>query len=369
MKFDDHRPNIIFIFGTRPEIIKLSPLIQTCIKQTIPFTLIHTGQHYSYELDTLIFNDLELPEPNDNLHIGSASHGEQTGKMLIGIEQILLKEKPDIVLVLGDPNSALAGALAAAKLHIPVCHIEAGRRSYNRSMPEELNRLMIDQIADYLFTPNEWTRQNLLKEGIPDDRIIVSGDPIVDVVTSSKDTAAVCSDILHRLSLEPEKYFLLTLHRPENTDNPNKLHTILNTLDIISAKYAYPVIFPCHPRTKKVLTMHKLIPKNILITDPLGYMDFLQLETHASVILTDSGSMQEEACILHVPCVTLRDDTERPETVQIGANTLAGTRPECIMDAVESMLHGDKNWQNPFGEPGVSERIIHHVLHIITKIA
>ncbi|MDD2285130.1 MAG: UDP-N-acetylglucosamine 2-epimerase, partial [Paludibacter sp.] len=150
-------PNIAFILGTRPEIIKLSPLIRTCIKQTIPFTLIHTGQHYSYELDTLIFNNLELPAPNYNLHVGSAPHGEQTGKMLIGIEQILLKEKPDVVIVLGDPNSALAGALAAAKLHLPVCHIEAGRRSHNCSMPEELNRLMIDQIADHLFTPNEWT--------------------------------------------------------------------------------------------------------------------------------------------------------------------------------------------------------------------
>ena len=359
---------ILFILGTRPEIIKLSSLIHTCIKQTIPFTLIHTGQHYSYELDKIFFDELNLPNPDYNLHIGSAPHGEQTGKMLIGIEQILLKEMPDVVLVLGDPNSALAGALAAAKLHIPVCHIEAGRRSYNRSMPEELNRLMIDQIADYLFTPNEWTRQNLLKEGIPDDRIIVSGDPIVDVVTSCKETAAAHSDILQRLKIEPEKYVLLTLHRPENADIPNKLQTILNTLDIISAKYAYPVIFPCHPRTKKVLAMHKLILKNIQITEPLGYMDFLQLETHASVILTDSGSMQEEACILHTPCVTLRDDTERPETVQIGANILAGTRPESILDAVESMLHPDKNWQNPFGEPGVSERIIRDVLHIFKKI-
>lgn len=358
------------IFGTRPEIIKFSALIRLCSTHSnLSFFLLHTGQHYSYELDKIFFDELNLPNPDYNLHIGSAPHGEQTGKMLIGIEQILLKENPDVVLVLGDPNSALAGALAAAKLHIPVCHIEAGRRSHNRSMPEELNRLMIDQIADHLFTPNEWTRQNLLKEGISDDRIIVSGDPIVDVVASSKDTAAVCSDILQRLSLEPEQYFLLTLHRPENADIPNKLQTILNTLDIISAKYAYPVIFPCHPRTKKVLAMHKLILKNIQITEPLGYMDFLQLETHASVILTDSGSMQEEACILHVPCVTLREDTERSETVQIGANILAGTRPECIMDAVESMLHADKIWQNPFGEPGVSERIIRDVLYIITKIA
>lgn len=365
----NHLPIITVIFVSRPEIIKLSSIIRAFGDQHISYFLIHTGQHYSYVLNLIFFEELNMPPPRYNLHIGSAPHGEQTGTMLIGIEQILLKEMPDVVLVLGDPNSALAGALAAAKLHIPVCHIEAGRRSHNRSMPEELNRLMIDQIADYLFTPNEWTRQNLLKEGIPDDRIIVSGDPIVDVVTSSKDTAAVCSDILHRLSLEPEKYFLLTLHRPENTDSPDKLQTILNTLDIISAQYAYPVIFPCHPRTKKVLAMHKLIPKNILITEPLGYMDFLQLETHASVILTDSGSMQEEACILHIPCVTLRDDTERPETVHIGANILAGTRPESILDAVESMLHTERKWSNPFGEPGVSERIIRDVLHIITKIA
>jgi UDP-N-acetylglucosamine 2-epimerase (non-hydrolysing) len=366
---DNSLTTIGIILGTRPEIIKLSPIIRSIDKQHLPYILIHTGQHYSYELDLIFFDELNFPNPDYNLHIGSGSHGEQTGKTLIGIEQILLKEMPDVVLVLGDPNSALAGALAAAKLHIPVCHIEAGRRSRNRSMPEELNRLMIDQIADYLFTPNEWTRQNLLNEGIADDRIIVSGDPIVDVVTSSKETAAAHSDILQRLSLEPEKYFLLTLHRPENTDSPVKLQTILNTLDLISAQYGYPIIFPCHPRTKKVLEQHRVIPTNILITDPLGYMDFLQLEAHASVLLTDSGSMQEEACILHVPCVTLRDDTERPETVQIGANILAGTRPESILDAVESMLHTDRNWPNPFGEPGVSERIIRDVLHIITKIA
>ncbi|MFA7124304.1 MAG: UDP-N-acetylglucosamine 2-epimerase (non-hydrolyzing) [Candidatus Delongbacteria bacterium] len=311
---------------------------------------------------------MNLPPPRYNLHIGSAPHGEQTGKMLIGIEQILLKEKPDFVIVLGDPNYALAGALAAAKLHIPVCHIEAGRRSHNRSMPEELNRLMIDQIADYLFTPNEWIRQNLLKEGIADDRIIVSGDPIIDVVTRNKVIAATRSDILHRLRIDPEKYFLLTLHRPENTDSPGKLQTILNTLDFISAKYSYPVIFSCHPRTKKVLKQHRLILKNIQLIDPLGYMDFLLLETHASVILTDSGSIQEEACILHMPCVTLRDDTERQETVEIGANILAGTRPESILDAVESMLHIERNWPNPFGEPGVSERIIRNVLHIFRNI-
>ena len=289
--------------------------------------------------------------------------------MLMGIEHILLKEKPDVVIVLGDPNSALAGALTAAKLHIPVCHIEAGRRSHNRSMPEELNRLMIDQIADYLFTPNEWTRQNLLTEGIADDRVIVSGDPIVDVVISNKDTAAARSDILQRLSLEPEKYFLLTLHRPENTDSPIKLQIILNTLALISTKYTYPVIFPCHPRTRKVLEQHITIQENILVIDPLGYMDFLQLEAHAAVLLTDSGSMQEEACILHTPCVTLRDDTERQETVEIGANILAGTRPELIMDAVGSMLHTERNWPNPLGEPGVSERIIRDVLHIFKKIS
>ena len=211
--------NFLFIFGTRPEIIKLSPLVRACIAHNIPYTLIHTGQHYSYELSDLIFQDLDLPEPDYNLQIGSAPHGEQTGKILIALEPILQKENPTAVIVLGDPNSAFAGALAAAKLHIPVCHVEAGRRSFDKRMPEELNRLMIDQIADTLFTPNDWTRANLIREGVDESRIIVSGDPIVDAVLENVQIASQKSSVMKKFGLTTGNYFLATIHRPENVDD------------------------------------------------------------------------------------------------------------------------------------------------------
>lgn len=361
-------PKILFILGTRPELIKLSPVIRACMKQNIIYKLIHTGQHYSYELNEQIFKDLDLPTPDYNLHVGSAPQGEQTGKMLIGIEPILLREIPDVVIVLGDPNSAFAGALAAAKLHIPVCRIEAGRRSFDKTMPEELNRLMIDQISDLLFTPNELTRQNLLREGITDDRIIVSGDTNVDAVEMHKCIAKQKSRALETFGVSPRKYFLATIHRPENADDVAVLSEILTAFNGLAREYQYPVIFAAHPRTQKVIDQYCLKTEGILLTKPLGYLDFLRLEMDCVVLLTDSGSLQEEACILHVPCVTIRNDTERPETITIGANILAHPNSESILSGVKAMIGCDKNWRNPFGDVGIGEHIINEIQYKYRKI-
>lgn len=361
------KQSISFILGTRPEIIKLSPLIRTCIAQNIPYTLIHTSQHYSYELSDLIFQDLNLPKPDYNLEIGSAPHGEQTGKMLIALEPILRKEKPSAVIVLGDPNSAFAGSLVAAKLHIPVCHIEAGRRSFDRRMPEEINRLMIDQIADTLFTPNEWTRANLLREGIDEPRIILSGDPIVDAVLENAEIASSKSSILQGLGLMWGNYFLATLHRPENVDDEEKLSAIISAFQKLAEEYHCPFVFPVHPKTQKKIAEYGIDTGNLLITPPQGYLDFLQLEAGCKALLTDSGSLQEEACILQIPCITIREDTERQETVEIGANILVPADETEILCAVSTMLNRPRTWNNPFGIQGTGERIMHNIQHIYRK--
>jgi len=367
-EFKDTTQNrsIAFILGTRPEIIKLSPVIRACIRKNIRFIIIHTGQHYSYELDEIFFKELSLPKPDYNLHVGSCPHGEQTGKMLIGIEQILLKEKPNIVITLGDPNSAFAGTLAAAKLQIPVCHIEAGRRSFARNMPEELNRLMIDQISDILFTPNETTKQNLINEGIGDERIILSGDPIVDAVLENKKIALDTSKITSDFQLTPKQYFLATVHRPENLEDRSKLSNILEAFQKLVDKYNYPLIFSVHPKTRNKFEEYAISTDGLVLTGPLGYLDFLRLEMDAAVLLTDSGSLQEEACILKTPCVTLRDETERPETIIIGSNILAGTNIKDILDAVGIMIQSTKSWENPFGQSGVSDLIIKNLIDIAT---
>ncbi|MBE6069914.1 MAG: UDP-N-acetylglucosamine 2-epimerase (non-hydrolyzing) [Clostridium lundense] len=356
-----------FIFGTRPEIIKLSPLIRACILQNIPHKLIHTGQHYSYELSDLIFKDLNLPKPDYNLEIGSAPHGEQTGKIMIALEPILIKEHPSAIIVLGDPNSAFAGALTASKLHIPVCHVEAGRRSFDKRMPEELNRLMIDQIADTLFTPNEWTQANLLREGIDESNIIISGDPIVDAVSENTEIASQKSSMIHKLGLSDGNYFLATIHRPENVDDYEKLSEIISAFKKLSQRYDCPFVFPVHPKTWSKIAEYKLDCGNLVITPALGYIDFLSLESKCKALLTDSGSLQEEACILQIPCVTIREDTERQETIEIGANVLTSASKSGIISAVDLMLQKPRTWGNPFGERGTGERIMHNIQHIYRK--
>jgi len=346
------------ILGTRPEIIKMSPIIRECELKGVDYFILHTGQHYSYEMDRAFFEELELPEPKYNLDVGSGTHAEQTGKIMSGIEKILMQEQPDIVLVQGDTNTVLAGALAASKLHIRVGHVEAGLRSFDRTMPEEINRVVADHIADYLFAPTETARQYLLKEGIDERKICVTGNTIVDAVYQNRELSEKKSVILGELGLEEKGYFLVTSHRQENVDSPENLRNIIAALEALHTEYALPVIFPMHPRTRKMIEQFGISLAGITAIAPVGFLDFLQLESHARLVLTDSGGVQEETCILGVPCVTLRENTERPETIEVGGNVLAGTSREAIRDSAQEMMSRGESWTNPYGDGMAGKTIV-----------
>ena len=342
------------IFGTRPEIIKFSPVVRYCQKHDIDFNIIHSNQHYSYEMDQVFFDELELPEPDYNLNIGSGTHGLQTGRMLEKIEGKLLNIKPDVVMVQGDTNTVLAGALAASKLQIKVAHIEAGLRSYDRTMPEEINRILTDHVSDFLFPPTEASKDNLLKEGISEDKIYVVGNTIVEATLQNIKIGSKTSTILDKLDLKTDRYFLMTMHRVENVDSYDQLSKFVSSLKSISQIYDYKIVFPMHPRTMKQIVTFGLKDEvykieNLKIIDPVGYLDFLVLEQNAKLIITDSGGIQEEACILKVPCVTIRDNTERPETVDIGSNIVAGRDTKNIISAIGKMLTVERNWIHPYG--------------------
>jgi UDP-N-acetylglucosamine 2-epimerase (non-hydrolysing) len=350
--------SIAIVLGTRPEIIKMSPVIRECEHKNLDYFILHTGQHYSYEMDRVFFEQLELPEARYNLDVGSGNHGEQTGKIMSGIEKVLMEEKPDAVLVQGDTNTVLAGALAASKLHIRVGHVEAGLRSYDRRMPEETNRVLADHCSDYLFSPTKKAKDILLGEGIPEDMIYVTGNTIVDAVRQNVKIAAERASILNELDIEPGNYLLTTAHRQENVDDRVRLTGILTGLESLAKEFDMPVIFPIHPRSRKRIQEFGISTNgSITLIDPVDFLSFLQLEKNAGLILTDSGGVQEESCILGVPCVTLRDNTERPETMEVGANVLAGTKPERIMDCARSMMDRDRDWDNPFGDGTAGERI------------
>lgn len=350
---------IAIVVGTRPEIIKMSPIIKECQKRRLDFFVLHTNQHYSENLDAVFFKELELPQPKYNLQIGSGTHAEETGKTLIGIEKILIKKKPDMILVEGDTNTVLAGALVAAKLHIKVGHVEAGLRSYFREMPEEINRVLTDHISDLLFAPTEKARNILLGEGISKKKIFVTGNTVVDAIFQNLDLAQRKSKILSRLKVAKEKYFLVTAHRQENVDDRERLKGILEGLKLIHNVYRLPIIYPIHPRTRKKIQEFQLkVFNEIEMVEPIGFLDFLQLEANAKLVLTDSGGIQEEACVLKVPCVTLRDNTERPETLEVGGNLLVGADPIKIVDGVGIMTKKKINWENPFGSGKSAELIV-----------
>jgi UDP-N-acetylglucosamine 2-epimerase (non-hydrolysing) len=348
---------ISVILGTRPEIIKMAPLLKILEAKGADFFTLHTGQHYSYQMDKVFFDQLELPQPQYNLETGSGSHAEETGKMLIGIEKILREEKPDIVLVEGDTNSVLAGVLAAVKLGIRVGHVEAGLRSYDRTMPEEINRVVADHVAEYLFAPTFKAKETLLGEGIRKEKTFITGNTIVDAVYQYQETARQKIDITVQFRVKPQKYFLATLHRQENTDNTKRFTSILKGLSEVSAIFRLPVVYPAHPRSRKIMDSLAGKPNNLKIIEPVDFLSFLQLESNARLILTDSGGVQEEACILHVPCVTLRNNTERPETVEAGANLLAGATTESIVASTQMMFTRKTDWTNPFGDGNAAERI------------
>lgn len=347
------------VLGTRPEIIKMSPIIRYCEERGIDYFVVHTNQHYSYEMDKIFFEELSLTEAKYNLRIGSASQGRQTGMMLGGIEDVFERDTPDIVLVEGDTNTVLAGALASSKMHIPVGHVEAGLRSYDRRMPEEINRVLTDHISDYLFAPTGTSKENLAREGLLNG-VHVVGNTIVDATYQNLKIASKHSMVLQELGLGDNDYFLITLHRAENVDDKETLNRILIAFNRLSDAYDVPLVFPIHPRTRKMIDRFGLgsMLDRVMIIEPVGYLDFLILEKSAKLILTDSGGVQEEACILSVPCVTLRDNTERPETVNVGKSVLAGSDPDSIVRCVAEMLGRKLSDENPFGDGRSGARIM-----------
>ena len=342
---------IVSIVGARPNFVKHAPLSKK-IRENFDEIIIHTGQHYDYEMNKIFFDELGIPEPDYHLGVGSGTHGEQTGTMLQRIEKILLEEEPDLVIVFGDTNTTLAGALAASKLHIPVGHIEAGLRSFDRDMPEEVNRVLTDHCSTILFCPTKTAVTNLGKEGVTDGVYLV-GDVMVDALEDGVKIAEQKSIIPDRLGLVSGEYLLATVHRAENTDNPDRLRNIVEALSEIEN-----LVFPCHPRTENAIKRIGLWDRvKDSVIKPVGYFDMLMLERNARKILTDSGGVQKEAYILRVPCITLRDNTEWVETVEDGWNVLVGADKGRILRAVEDFeCRGVQ--RAVFGAGDASERIV-----------
>jgi len=355
---------IVFIFGTRPEIIKLYPLVVDCDRRKLDYFLIHTNQHYDQKMDGVFFKKLGIPKPKYNLNVGSCTHGEQIGKMLERIEKVLVSNRPNVVIVQGDTNSVLAGALISSRYNIKVAHVEAGLRSYERSMPEEINRILTDHVADYLFCPTRKQQNILISENIPRNRIFITGNTIVDSVYRTLEIAEKKSTILHDLHLKNQKYFLLTCHRPENTDNLYNFEEIVSGVSHLAMEQNVKCVFPIHPRLKKHV---KMIAKfdNIKIIDPVDYFDSLMLQKYSEMIFTDSGGIQEEACILKKKCIILRTNTERPETLTVGgALILSEISSEEIIRCNNKLTKRIIKWSNPFGDGNASRKILDIILKI-----
>jgi UDP-N-acetylglucosamine 2-epimerase (non-hydrolysing) len=361
------RPTVILVLGTRPQIIKSAPLIHLASKDSsIKFSVIHTGQHYDYEMTKVFFEELQLPDPIANLNVGSGSHGVQTAKIMQRLENVLLKLKPDTVVVPGDTNSTLASALTAVKLHIRVAHIEAGARSYDMKMPEEINRRLTDHCSSILLTPTDNCKENLLREGIEKKTIRKVGDTMYDVLLQQLPKIKG-NIILKLLKLEAKTYGLLTIHRPENVDNPKALESIVGA--VIKLKHL-TIVFPVHPRTENKLKLAGLYDrllreKHVKLIKPVSYLENLDLIRNARIVLTDSGGMQKEAFWLKTPCITLRNNTEWIETVQLGANYLTGPHAKRIVKTAEKIMESYKRLNeefrrlpNPFGNGRASEKIL-----------
>ena len=356
---------IVSIVGARPQFIKAAPVSKAIRDHTekdkdprITEVLVHTGQHYDHAMSQIFFDELDISEPDLNLGVGSGNHGWQTGQMLVRIEEVLLEEKPDFVVVYGDTNSTLAGALAAVKLNLPVAHVEAGLRSFNREMPEEHNRVVADHCADLLFCPTQTAADNLAREGITNGVHLV-GDTMYDAVLQFSSIARKRSTILEDLGLRPKTYLLTTIHRPYNTDIPENLQNILSAF----AEIGEVIVFPVHPRTRKKIAEledrfhHGLT--NIKMIEPVGYLDMLVLEENARMILTDSGGMQKEAYFFGVPCITMRPETEWVETVETGWNVVTGADISAIVEGYQQAVSSPpKEHPNFYGNGRASEKIV-----------
>jgi UDP-N-acetylglucosamine 2-epimerase (non-hydrolysing) len=348
---------VMSIFGIRPDWSKGCTVLDALDRQRgIEHVIAHTGQHYSYNLDKIFFDQLGIRKPDVNLDVGSGSQGQQMARIIERSEAAILKEKPDIVLVLGDSNSSLA-ALAAAKLNVKVAHIESGMRSFDWRMPEEKNKRIIDHISWFLFAYTYFQRENLLLERINYRKVFVTGNPSSDVIGKFVNRASE-SGILDRLGVSEKEYFLVTCHRAENVDDAVELGKILRALALVIRKFKKKIVWPLYPRTRKSIKKFGYsVPQGVIVTEPLGFMEFLALEKYAACAITDSGTVQEECCILNVPCVTIRMSTERPETIELGSNIIAGTDPKRIVSAVEKMVESPTGWRHPYGE-NVSAKMV-----------
>lgn len=341
------------VVGARPQFIKAAPL-SLVLRKRHQEILVHTGQHYDDNMSGIFFDEMKIPSPDYYLGIGSNTHGAQTGSMLMELEAVMLKEQPQVVIVYGDTNSTLAGALAAAKLQIPVAHIEAGMRSYNRAMPEEINRILTDHLSSFLFVPSEISYNCLLREGI-NANVHIVGDIMYDVILLFRTWAEKRSRILLTLALKPKSYYLGTIHRAENTDHPERLGAIFDSL----ARLEKPVILPLHPRTHRKIREFGIRPdKNIRIVEPLGYLDMIKLQSQAECILTDSGGVQKEAYYLEVPCVTLRTETEWVETVTAGWNIVCDAVSDDLVAAVRKLAGCQASHPSLYGDGNTAGRIV-----------
>ena len=354
---------IINIIGARPNFMKIAPIMaayDSC--SNIEPILVHTGQHYDEKMSNLFFRQLGIPEPDINLGVGSASHAVQTAEIMKAFEKVVLQHEPDAVLVVGDVNSTIACGLVAVKLSVKLVHVEAGLRSFDRSMPEEINRVLTDSISDLLFCTEQSGVDNLIHEGIPKEKIFLVGNVMIDTLLKNR-TKAECSNVLNQLNLDGNDFAVLTLHRPANVDNVAVFARILDALEIIQEDM--PVIFPVHPRTRRNLYSTSLWERveamvGLRLLDPVGYLDFLKLVSSAKIVLTDSGGVQEETTILKVPCLTLRENTERPITAEIGSNHVVGTETGRIIEVYRHVVDNDQREPQipPFWDGRAAERIV-----------
>lgn len=340
---------VINVVGARPNFMKMAPIIEAmdAHPEEIEHLLVHTGQHYDERMSKSFFNDLGMPKPDIDLEIGSGSHAEQTGRVMMAFEKVCIREKPDLVIVVGDVNSTMACTITAKKLGIKVAHVEAGLRSRDMTMPEEINRLCTDVLCDYLFTTDLYANENLRAEGVPEEKIIFAGNVMIDTLFKHREMASRLN-ILETIGVEPQAYAALTLHRPSNVDDKETLQGILEALTEIGQEI--PIVFPIHPRTRKMVEQFGLnhylhAEKNkgrIKVIEPLGYLDFLHLNMNSRLVFTDSGGLQEETTALGVPCITLRHNTERPITCDEGTNVIVGNKKEKILAAARDVLHGNR---------------------------
>jgi UDP-N-acetylglucosamine 2-epimerase (non-hydrolysing) len=330
---------ITLIAGARPNFMKIAPIIHA-IKNSasgLTYRLVHTGQHFDEKMSHTFFRQLNIPEPDVNLNCGGGTQAEQTAAIMIAFEKELLDNPADLVLVVGDVTSTMACSIVAKKLHTKVAHVEAGIRSFDMGMPEEINRLVTDALADYFFTTTVWAGENLKKSGISEDRIFFVGNVMIDTLNSNR-SKFVQPDFWNELHLKAKNYFVLTLHRPANVDESQSLKLLID--EIVNNVNGLPILFPIHPRTAKVLRESGIVASNLHIIEPLGYLEFNYLVENAFAVITDSGGITEETTVMGIPCMTLRDNTERPETIELGTNELLGTNPKAIRPALEKLFSG-----------------------------